>query len=127
MNEYPVFAERRSTGRYDLFYQLTQHPGNDASEALSLRIDLPGEGHHYVNEELHDLIGKLMRDMDADRRASYVSRISHIMREEAAPASAIGSANMTYYADWGVKGIKFFRDGAVRIMYVDYDPALVPK
>jgi peptide/nickel transport system substrate-binding protein len=125
--EYPPFVERRSIGRYDLLYQQIQNPGNDASEALSLRFDIPGEGHHYSNQELHDLIGKLMRDMDADKRAMYVKRISHITREEAAPASGIGSVNQTYYANWGVTGIRFFSDGAVRIPYVDYDPALIPK
>jgi ABC-type transport system substrate-binding protein len=122
--EYPPFVERRSIGRYDLLYQQIQNPGNDASEALSLRFDLPGEGHHYVNAELHDLIGKLMREMDANQRASYVTRISHLMREEAAPSTGIGSANLVYYADWGVTGIRFFRDGTVRVMYVDYDPTL---
>jgi hypothetical protein len=76
---------------------------------------------------MQDLIKKLMREMDEDKQASYVKRVSHIMREEAAPATAIGAITQNFFADWGVTGIRFFRDGAVRIPYVDYDPSLVPK
>jgi peptide/nickel transport system substrate-binding protein len=127
LNEYPVFADRRSTGKYDLFYQLTMAPSLDPSETLALRIALPGEGHHYDNKEMQELIAQLMREMDADKRASYVRRISNIMREEFAPVTAIGSVNMSFYIDWGVKGVEIAKDGTVRTMYVDFDPALVPK
>jgi peptide/nickel transport system substrate-binding protein len=122
-----VFLELRATGKYDLVYALGLPSNNDATEPLSQRFDTGRDGHHYDNPEMHDLIEKLQREMDAGKRASYVTRISHIIRDEAAPATGVCSLNMTYYSDWGVSGIYYFRDGSVRMMYVDYDPSLVPK
>jgi peptide/nickel transport system substrate-binding protein len=124
--EMSVFFERRRTGNYDMFYNLALHSNNDAAECLRWHFYSGTDGHNFINKKMDSLIDQLGREMDKGKQSEYVSEISRIMREEAAPASGIYSANMTYYADWGVSGIYYFRDGGVRMMYVDYDPSQVP-
>jgi peptide/nickel transport system substrate-binding protein len=125
--EYMAFLDRRAANNFDMFYSLALHPGNDPAECLSRRIDTDREGHQYVNEELHDLIGRVLREMDVEKRNADIGRISHLMREEAAPASGICSSKMAWYVDLGVTGIRFASDGTQRVQYIDYNPSLVEK
>jgi ABC-type transport system substrate-binding protein len=125
--ESSTHIEMRATGNYDLFYLLASQNNNDPTDYLNHRVYTDAHHSNYKNEEMNKLIARLLIEMDADKRAEYVTRVSHIIREEAAPHSAITTVDQVWYADWGVTGINYFSDGSTRIMYANYDPSLVPK
>ena len=69
---------------------------------------------NYVNEEMNALIEKIKIEMDTETRNEYISQVSKIIREEAAPHSAIVQMNLKEAIDYGVTGIDLFTDGNFR-------------
>ena len=126
VTEPSTMLEMRKSGNYDLFYVGNMHNAGDPCQVLNLRILNDVHKSNYVNEEMNELIKKIKVEMDADTRNGYVSQVSHMIREEAAPHSAIVQMNLKEAIDYGVTGIDLFTDGNFRTTYVTYDPSLVP-
>ncbi len=126
VTEPSTMLEKRKSGDYDLFYVGAMHNSGDPCQFLNLRILNDVHKSNFVNEKMNNLIEKIKVEMDTDKRDQYISEVSHIIREEAAPQSCIVQMNLTEAIDYGVTGIEIFKDGNFRATYVDYDPSLLP-
>lgn len=126
VTEPSTMLEMRKSGNYDLFYVGNMHNAGDPCQVLNLRILNDVHKSNYINEEMNELIKKIKVEMDTDMRNGYVSQVSHMIRDEAAPHSAIVQMNLKEAIDYGVTGIDLFTDGNFRTTYVTYDPSLVP-
>ena len=127
VTEPSTMLEMRKSGNYDLFYVGNMHNAGDPCQVLNLRVLNDVHKSNYVNEEMNALIEKIKIEMDTETRNEYISQVSKIIREEAAPHSAIVQMNLKEAIDYGVTGIDLFTDGNFRTKYVTYDPSLATQ
>lgn len=119
--ENATLLDMRSTGNYDAFLVILMHQGGDPDAALNLRI--AGDAHHsnFVDETMNTLIKNAATTMDDTERAELYKQIMVRMREVSAPHTGLYSPLSNYAVNYGVVGLDLYRDGTLRVAYVDYD------
>lgn len=119
--ENATLQEMRSAGDYDAFLVICMHQGGDPGAAMNLRILNDCHKSNFVDDQMNELIKKASQTMDEEARADYFKQVTARMREMSAPHSALYSPYSRYAVDYGVVGLDLYRDGTIRVAYVDYD------
>jgi ABC-type transport system substrate-binding protein len=125
--ENATLADMRATGKYDVFMVTNMHPGGDPYAHLNMRILKDAHKSGYKNDELNNLIIKSNQEADPKVRAGYFTQINSIIRKESGPHTAIDQLKTTQAVDYGVTGLKLYKDGYFNYRWVTYDPNLAPK
>lgn len=122
--ENATLLEMRTTGDYDVFLVITMQTGGDPGGILNMRVLEDAHSSHFVDEELNSLIEQGLKTIDTDERAAIYGQAMARLREVSAPHTGLYAPYANFAVDRGVTGLDLYRDGTLRVAYVDYNPEL---
>ncbi len=119
--ENATLLEMRKTANYDVFLVITMQTGGDPGGILSMRVLEDAHSSHFVDDELNSLIQQGLKTIETEERAGIYKQAMERMREVSAPHTGLYAPYANYAVNFGVKGLDLYRDGTLRLAYVDYD------
>lgn len=115
----------RSEGTYDAFLASNNHTSGDPYAHINQRILSDNHHSNHGDTELNALIEASNKATDPAVRADLISQVNARMRETFAPQIAIDQMSATYPINYGVTGIKLYKEGFVNVRKINWDPSLV--
>lgn len=123
--EAATFMEMRTTGQYDVFVVSIINSTGDPFLFTQQRVMQDIHKHHYVNDEMFDLIAEGATNPDRAARQEAYAKANEIIAEECAPVAGLLMLNLNEAITYGITGVDVYADGDWNFKNVSWDPSLV--
>jgi ABC-type transport system substrate-binding protein len=115
-----TFAERRSSGNYEMFLNQDAQAGDIGVWLMRvIYSDIHGFGN--INPKVKELILEQARIVDTLKRTELLREIEEIINTDCAPFVMICQFDSIYFQQKGLKGAKYLSDKAPDFRYAHYE------